>query len=258
MNTLTIISILTHDALRRARRQRHLPVLIVVALAVAGGTGYLTFFGSTRYEQFLFHIMMLALPVLSVVTAVLSGAWMLPQYIQSHTVHLVLARPVRRWHVVAGNFIGALLTSLGSYIVFAGIFLAAFWWRGVPFPPATWHAVLLLAVQVAFFTALSQCFSLLTTPLMTVTVCILYFFIGQLVQPTLAATLAAGSILSEPLAWLAYIALPHINYFNLTAAVVHQWPAVAFMRLLPVVCYGTGWTLLLLLCTVWRFERCEL
>jgi len=258
MNSMRTIGLIAYDTVRRARRRRHLPVLLVVALAVAGGVSYITFFGSKQYEQFYFHLMMLVLPLLSVLAAVLSSAWVLPQEIADRALHLVLARPVRRWEVIAGTYLGALAAGLGMFAVLTVIFLTAFSWRGIAFPPALAHAVVLLGVQVALFTALAQFLSLLTTPPMAAIVCILYYFLGQLVQPTLSPMLGAAGAASRPVVWALYVSLPHLNYFNLTTPVVHSWPAVPFAAVVPAVLYGAGWAALFVLLAMIRFERCEL
>ena len=55
-----------------------------------------------------------------------------------------------------------------------------------------------------------------------------------------------------------YVVLPHVNYFNLISPVVNQWPAVSSLQIMPVVVYGLGWTLLLIVLAIMRFNRCEL
>lgn len=258
MNTLFLISLIARETLRRARRRRHLPVLFVMSLGVAGAISYLTFFGIGQYQQFFCHIMMLALPLLSVLVAVLSSCWIMPQQVADRSVHMMLARPVRRWHIVAGTYLGACATSLAAYGLFASLFLVALSWRGIAWPPALAHALFLLAVQVSLFCALAILLSLLTTPAMTATVCALYYFVGQCIQPTIAPQLSGESLIQRVSAWMLYIALPHLNYLDLTIPVVHQWPSVAWITLVPVALYGLGWTLLLLVLAIMRFNRCDL
>ena len=258
MNTARIISIVAWETLRRARRRRHLPILLVASLAVAGAISYLTFFGTGQYQQFYCHMMMFVLPLLSVLVAVLSSCWVLPQQMADKTVHMMLARPVHRWQVVVGTHLGVCVTSLGAYAVFAALFLVALAWRGVALPPALPHALMLLALQICLFCALAMLISLLTTPAMTATVCIFFYFVGQWIQPTLVKQLHMGTWLSRASYWLLYVALPHLNYFDLTDAVVHQWPAAAWAKMVPVVAYGLGWTFLLLVLAIMRFKRCDL
>jgi len=246
------------DTLRRVRRRRHLSVLLLVALGVAAGLGAVEFFGSGRYQQVFFHIMMLVLPLLSAAAAVLSTFWILPQQIADRTLLLMLARPVRRGAVVVGVFAGAGAMSLLAYLVFSGLFLAALAWRHVEFPPALLHALTLLAVQVLFFTALALLLSLLTTPAMAATICLLYYFIGQVIQPALQPVLAQSPWAARLPAWVLLSATPHLNYFNLTVPVVHLWPAVSWLSLAPTIAYGLGWTALLVVLASWRFARCEL
>ena len=66
------------------------------------------------------------------------------------------------------------------------------------------------------------------------------------------------SLLQRASVWMLYVAFPHLNYFDLTTPVVHQWNAVAWITLAPVVLYGLGWTLVLLVLAVMRFNRCDL
>jgi len=201
---------------------------------------------------------MLVLPLISVLVAVLTTAWELPGLMADRTVHMMLARPVKRWHVVAGTYLGVCVTSLAMYCLFVFMFLMALAWRGMGQPPALAHAFVLLGIQVVFFCALALLMSLLTTPAMTTVVCVFYYCIGQLIQPTLAPKLTNGPMPSRASAWVMYVVLPHLNYFNLVGPVVHQWPAVPAAALLPVVLYGLGWSALLVVLAAVRFEQCEL
>jgi ABC-type transport system involved in multi-copper enzyme maturation permease subunit len=257
MTPLINVLLIAHETVRRTRRRRHLPVMLLAVLACAGLCCGMEFFGSTRYQDFFFHIMMLVLPLVTVVVAVLSACWLVPQQRQDFTLHLILARPVARWQVMVGTFLGAVATSVAAFVVFAAIFLLSLWWRHVNFPPALMHALLLLLLQVLLFNALALLLSLLTTPAMTAVVCILYYFLGQLVQPALQPLLACEAWSVRVPAWCAFCATPHLNYFNLTIPVVHQWPAVAWTALAPVLIYGAGWTAVLLLAACLLFRRCD-
>ncbi|MCX7005057.1 MAG: ABC transporter permease subunit [bacterium] len=257
MTTLTNLYLIAHETVRSARRRRHLPVMLLAVLASAGICCSMEFFGSVHYQQFFFHIMMLVLPLVTVVVATLTTCWVLPQQRQDHTLHLILARPVARWQVIIGTFLGVAVTSVMAFFVFTAIFLLSLWWRAVVFPPALLHAVTLLLVQVLLFNALALLLSLLTTPAMTAVVCLLYYFLGQLIQPTLQPVLAGTPWLVRLPAWCAFFATPHLNYFNLTMPVVHQWPAVSWFMLVPTITYGVGWTALLLLAACGLFRRCD-
>jgi len=91
-----------------------------------------------------------------------------------------------------------------------------------------------------------------------VTVSILYFILGHWIGKAISDALdKCGAFLTWILRSLNYI-LPHLDYFDLSKKIIHQWPPVPTWVIITVLIYAVVYISIFLLIGTLKFQRRQL
>lgn len=201
---------------------------------------------------------------LVVMVTVLTSVGAISAEIDSGTIHAIAAKPIRRWEIVLGKWIGlAFMLAIYTYLMAFGLMIAVFVISGYVAP--NWFAAIGVLVLEALATLSLTLFgsSLLSTLANGVVVFMLYGVafvggwveqIGALMESSTAQDLGIASSLlmpSEGLWRYAATLMQPGNPFaiGITPFSITSQPTPAF------VVYAAIYALGLLLLTMWAFSR---
>jgi ABC-type transport system involved in multi-copper enzyme maturation permease subunit len=211
MRTLAI----ARNTFREARRDRAQWVFLLYAVIVVGGGTALTPLAMGEGYRVTRDLGLAAMSLVGMMLIVMVGSGMVQKEIERATVLTVLAKPLRRGEFLIGKYLGLLaMVALVFACMTALLALVLFGREGRIDPAVLWAAgftfgefIVLTAVVVAFSTFVSPVLS----GVFTVAVFIMGHFSGDLLR-------FAGKAEGTLLAWTAraaYLALPHMEVFNL-------------------------------------------
>ncbi len=240
-------------------RKKDFYVLFIFMLVMLGFLSIQNFFdieGITRYvRDFGYTLVML----FSFIIAVTFSAKQIPEEIERKTIYPLLAKPVSRFNLVAGKFLGGIIVSTASFLLYYGLF-AAFYLSGGE------SISVVLLIQGFIFGILFLCmvcalavfFSNFLTVSANVSISIiLYFVMISFSDQFRQAILYSEKPLSVSLGFIYYI-LPHLDFYDLRIRLAHSWDPLAIWVIAAVVTYTVCYCLFLLYISGKMFQRKQL
>ncbi len=106
MNSFFRLRAIAQHTLMELIRQKVLILLLLFALAVIASSNLFKMFTFEEQIQFLKDFCLGAMTLFGMILAILGTAQLLPQESENRTLITLLAKPVHRWEVLVGKFIG--------------------------------------------------------------------------------------------------------------------------------------------------------
>jgi ABC-type transport system involved in multi-copper enzyme maturation permease subunit len=239
------------DSLRR----KDLYVALILSIVMIGAASVVGRFGTAGLEAFLKDVALTVVTLLSFVLTVLFSARQLPEEVSRRTVYPLLARPITRFDLIFGKFLGAVALSLLSLCLFSAIAwgLMAFY-RLAP-GSAFGQFVALRALSLMILSALTICLSVCVTPQAAVTLSLVFALGGSALSSStnlLAGT--AGSI-GRGVVAIARFVLPQLDLFDVSKKVSAGLPPLSGETVAWLAVYAAVHTALLLAAGHARFAR---
>jgi ABC-type transport system involved in multi-copper enzyme maturation permease subunit len=238
-------------------RRKDFYVLFILTALITVATGMVNFFNDPKIVRYVKDICLLLIWVSALLIAIVTTARQIPAERESRTIFPLLAKPVTRWQVILGKFLGCWLATGISLFVFY-LFFAIIagsreqHWPWLAYLQAIWLQWAMLAVVVA----LSLLGSIIAAaPSSTTTICFI----------TVAGILLVGSHLnmvalhhSQPLqaiVYTIYYLIPHLEWFDIRDRVTYNTGLVGGLDCLLATLYAAAYTGLFLLLTWLGFRR---
>jgi len=241
------------NTFREAIRDRVLYLLLFFAVVLILASRVVSMLTVGSEEKIIKDMGLAAIGLFGVLMAVLIGVSLVFKEIEKRTAQVLLARPIPRWHFLAGKFGGlAMVLALNCLLLTAALY-AVLLARGDP-DPGLLPAIGLLYVEQLVVTAVALLFSSFSSPILSCVFTLSVYAVGHLswsfliLKERLPA--GAGRLLCDVL----YYALPNLDRFDIKGRVVHHLPVPAPELALAVV-YGAGWTVVLLTLACGVFAR---
>ena len=168
----------------------------------------------------------------------------------------LLARPVRRWQVMVGIFVGLALLAGACLVLLGGVFVLLLALAGVPVQASLFIPLAFLYLKYLLLLSLVMALGTGVSLFSTIFFSLGLFVIGHgtAMLPVVAAKSGAAARFS---ALAPYHLLPDFSAFQLASAGLHQQlPPPAVLGKLAV--YGLGYLGVLLCLGCWRFARVDL
>ena len=242
-------------------RRRDVYALLIVLAAMLAALLSLNVFGLGGTAGYVKEIGLLAAGLLGWSFAIQTGARQLPREEQSGTLFPLLAKPVSRWELVLGKWLGAWLAACAALAAFALVVLAAVAFKGGSLDGGTLlQAYVLQITALAAVTALAVCLSTRMHADASATLAYLITGAAFLLTPRIPHLLTVASPGAREALMALYYLLPHAEWFDLRRRLVHGWGPAPWSAFGLVVAYGALWTAAALL-AAWaalrrkRFDR---
>jgi ABC-type transport system involved in multi-copper enzyme maturation permease subunit len=157
-----------------------------------------------------------SISIFGTLIAIFIGIGLVHKEIEKRTVYFLLAKPVERWHLVVGKYLGLLFTLLVNVSVMAAGLALALWYQGgvgghtyarlVP-------AVYLLFLALSLTTALALLFSTFSTPALSAVFTFFLWVIGHFNRDLLEFGRWTKSAALQWLCTTLYYVLPNLSNF---------------------------------------------
>lgn len=237
-------------------RRKDLYVLLILLVALLLLLMGLNVFGLGTIVRYLADVGLLFTWLFSVILSVSITSRQLPQEEARGTIYPLLAKPITRWELLLGKWLGTWTASAAATLVFYVLVFAVAVLRGGTFrPECLAQAVLLHVLVLGCFSALALALSARMTYGAAASVAYVIIGAAFLIAPDVPELLVQVRGARAGLLFGLYYALPHFELFDLRQRLVHDWGAAPWSAVLGVLAYGLVWIALLLLAAWMAYRR---
>lgn len=240
--------------------KKHVYVLGLILLAFYFLLGRFEFFNLGKDASFVRLVPLTGIQFVGLLVAVLAAARQLPDETAQKTILPMLAKPISRFEFLLGKFGGVLAVTVVAMAALAGLFQFMLTSRGVTLDRVYWQAVYLQALQMCVMISLVLCLSTLLSYAATVVVSLLAYYLLGTAGSTLEDMIYVGEI-PHGFVWFyksLLLAMPRLDLFNITKAVVHGSAERPWTVVIPFTAYAAVYSLLFLMIGALRFRRKDL
>ncbi len=209
-------------------RRKDLWVVAILGFLTIAAAGALGFFGFSGLEAFAKDLAVTVLGLFSAIVSVLVSSRMVPEEIRQRTLYPLLARPISRFDLLFGKYLGAVAVSWLGFLMLAVTTAVALTMFHIDFELIMLQYLVVKMMGLAVLCAVSLAASAYMTPAAAATFSLLMAFgSGILVRALTMAGQQGGSELKVSMKVLnAFV--PQLGLFDLGARVANSgWAPVA-------------------------------
>jgi ABC-type transport system involved in multi-copper enzyme maturation permease subunit len=237
---MNIVLALAGIVIKELYRRKDFYVLFVLTAVITLVMGSVSFFHDAKIVRYVKEIALLLIWVSALVIAIGTTARQIPAERESRTIFPLLAKPVTRWQVLLGKFVGCWLACGLALIVFYLFFgmvsgSREHHWPLLNYCQALWLQWVMLGVVVAMVLLGSVAF---TAPSSNATISFIVvlgiLFLGRYLnqvavqQPEPLKTLVYG----------LYFLIPHLEWFDVRDLIVYDQQLVGWVDCGLATLYG--------------------
>src|SRR5215469_9461065 len=206
-------------------RRKDFYVLFILTVLITGGMWTMNFFHDEHIVRFVKEICLLLIWISTLAISVTTAARQVPAERESRTIFPLLAKPISRWHVLVGKFLGCWAASGIALVVFYAFFGIVSASREHTLPLGAYFEALWLHWQMlGIVIVLTMLGSVVLSLEANITI-IFIISVGLLVVGGHLHRLAGQ--MSEPSASILtaiYFLIPHLELFDMRELIIHDWP----------------------------------
>jgi ABC-type transport system involved in multi-copper enzyme maturation permease subunit len=253
MNKILAVSAVV---IKELYRRKDFYVLFILTALITLGMGSTTLFHDDHVVRFIKEICLVLIWISTLVIAITTAARQIPAERESRTIFPLLAKPIGRWQVLLGKFVGCWIATGFALLVFYVFFALVSASRehtlhGAAYFQAFWMHWQMLGIVLA----LTLLGSVVLTPAANMTV-VFIVTVGILLMGGFLHMLSDR--MTEPSASIVvaiYYVIPHLELFNISELIVHDWPISPWRDVLAATGYGLLYSAFLLLAACLVFRR---
>jgi ABC-type transport system involved in multi-copper enzyme maturation permease subunit len=255
------------NVFRESVRDKVLYNLVAFAVLLIGASFLIGQLTAGQDVKIIKDLGLAATSIFGLFIAVFIGIGLVSKEVERRSIYALISKPIERYQVVLGKYIGLVLTlAVNLSVMAAAIYavLAAMRWVEGPdvaagldaalFDPALLEAVALTLVELAVVTAIALFFSTFSTPLMSAAFTLGFWVAGRFSEDLRRFDQVVDSPAARWLARALYFVLPNFGQFDIRAEVVHGQHVPA-ARLALAAAYGVAYIAALLVIAVTVFSR---
>ena len=255
------------NVFRESVRDKVLYNLVLFAVLLIGSSYFIGQLTAGQDVKIIKDLGLAATSIFGLFIAVFIGIGLVSKEVEKRSVYSLLAKPIERYQLLLGKYLGLVLTLAVNLSVMAGALyavLAAMIWvggseiaRALERPavdPFLLEALALTFVELAVVTALALFFSTFSTPILAAAFTFGLFIAGRFSADLRDFKQVVDAPLAGFLAQALYWVLPNLAPYDIRAQVVHGQPVTAGYLAL-VTGYGVLYVAALLLAAVFIFSR---
>jgi len=246
--------------LKESYRRKDFYVLFVLTAVLTIALGSANFFNDHAIVRYLKEVCLLFVWISALVIAITTTARQIPAERESRTIFPLLAKPVSRWDVILGKFLGAWLSCGIALLVFYTFFIVISGLREHAWPlaqyfQAAWLHFIFIGIVVAMILFGSVLF---TTPAANATISFVIIagilLLGRdLNRIAMTQPSVPGFLLS-----MIYYIMPHLEFFDVRDIIIHEAPLIAWWAWAAATLYGLLYMAAFLVLGWIRFRRLSL
>lgn len=220
-------------------RRKDLYVLLILAFAFLAILMIMNIFGLRNLVGYIKETGLFLAWIFSWILTIGVSVRQLPQEERTGTIFSLLAKPVRRFELIIGKWLGAGSIAGAATVLFYVLLAAIVRARGGNFNPAL--ALEALGLHLGFIGILAAMSIFFTTRLngdAAATITAVISAASFLLLPQAPQLLADLSGWRKEAFLVVYYALPHLELFDLRQRLVHDWEAMPAGPFLMIILYG--------------------
>lgn len=246
---------LARAAVLESIRRKDLWVVAILGFLIIASAGTLGLFGFRGLESFAKDLAVTVLGIFSTIVGVMTSCRMLPEEIKNRTLYPLLARPITRFDLIFGKFLGAVAVTWIGFLMLAVMSAIALSMFQVRFEAVMGQYLLLKMLGLAVLCAVGVCFSAFMTPSAAATLTFIFAFGSSLMIRALVMAGQANAGL-KPLFVSLNALLPQFGLFDLGSRVANEgWPPVGLWVVGVLAAYAVIYSGAMLMLGWMRFRR---
>jgi ABC-type transport system involved in multi-copper enzyme maturation permease subunit len=255
------------NAFRESVRDKVLYNLVAFAILLMGASYLIGQLTAGQDVKIIKDLGLAATSIFGVFIAIFIGIGLVSKEVERRSIYAILSKPIERYQLVLGKYLGLLLTLAVNLSVMAAalyLVLAYMSWMEGPLVTGAWEApaldprlltaVAMIFVELAVVTAIALFFSTFSTPILSAALTFGVFIAGRFSADLRNFNEVVDSPAAATLASALYWVLPNLGPFDIRAEVVHAMPVPAGEMLLAVG-YGVLYVAALLAIAMLVFSR---
>jgi len=248
---------LTGVVIKELYRRKDFYVLLVLTAMITLAAGSASFFNDAKIVGYLKDICLLLIWVSALVIAIGTAARQIPAEREQRTIFPLLAKPVTRWQVIVGKFLGCWLACGLALVVFYAFFVVVtgsreHHWPVLNYFQAMWLQWIMLGVVIALVLFGSIVFSAASA---NATICFV-LVVGILLIGRHLNKVALQQ--PEPLStfiYVIYFLIPHLEWYDVRDLIVYDHGLIPWLQCGLATLYGAAYVLLFLFAAWLAFRR---
>jgi ABC-type transport system involved in multi-copper enzyme maturation permease subunit len=249
---------IAHVTILESFRRKDPFVVLILAGVVVFGAGLFSRFGTEDLGKFVKDVAFTVTTLMAIVICVITAARQIPNEIQNRTLYPLVAKPVSRFTLFMGKYVGVGALASGVVLLFWLELFVLFKILKIPTSAVFFQAIYLRIVSMWILAAMVLGLSTVFTHGANVTISLLLALAMQTFTNTMVA------IRTELEGWSVYVLdaiywiVPHLQLFDLSKKEVHGWPAVPLWVLGALTVYGLIYSSVFIALGCRRFSRLSL
>ncbi len=255
------------NVFRESVRDRVLYNLVLFAVLMIGVSYLIGELTAGQDVKIIKDLGLAAIFVFGLFIAVFIGIGLVSKEVERRSIYNLLSKPVDRFQVVAGKYVGLVLTLAVNVAVMTVALFAVLYvvdrgfsngiqqtWDTLALDPNLMKAVALIFVELAVVTAIALFFSTFSTPIVSAALTLGLVVAGHFSVELRNFEEVVDSPAAATLARSLYWVLPNFSKFDVKSDVVHG-RLVSLGYMLITTSYGLAYTLMLLIVAMFIFSR---
>lgn len=243
--------------LKELLRRKDFYVLFILTAVISAVALSVNIFNDNKMVRYVKELCLLLIWISTLVMTITTAARQIPAERESRTLLPLLAKPIARWQLLVGKFLGCWLALGATLLCFYGFFALMSAMREGTFPWVNYaQAAVLHWILLGVLAALALFGSLVFSASSSNTTICLVVAAGIL---TLGRHLNKVALqLEEPgrtITYFIYYLIPHFELFDVRDLIIHNWPAIPWGPWCLAILYGGCFAGLFLWLGCWLFDR---
>ncbi len=233
-------------------------IVLILGFAIMLGAAVFNHFGTEGLEKFVKDVALTVTNVLCTVICIVTAARQFPAELQNRTLYPLAAKPVSRTIIFLGKYLGVATISSSVVLLFWLELFVLFQIFDIHSGLIFVQALYLRVLSMWLISALVLATSLFLTHGANITLSLLLCLAMTTFANTILAVHTELAGPSQRVAELLYWVVPHLELFDLSKKVIHEWPAISSGILAGLTVYAAVYAALFATLGCWRFRRIAL
>jgi ABC-type transport system involved in multi-copper enzyme maturation permease subunit len=230
---------LARGVLLESLRRKDLWVVAILGFVIVAAAGALGLFGMSGLEAFAKDLSVSVLSALGAVLAIVMSCRLIPEEIKQRTLYPLLSRPISRFDLLFGKFVGAVLATWIGFLILAATSALALAIFGVSFEAIMVQYLFAKLLGLAVLCAVTMTLSLYMTPQAAATLSFILAFSSSTLSRALVLAHQSAPEQSSGLYKAIYSVLPQFSLFDFGGRVANiGWTPVPSWVILGLVGYA--------------------
>jgi Cu-processing system permease protein len=234
------VGVIALNVFRESVRDKVLYNLVFFAIVLIGASYLIGQLTAGQDVKIIKDLGLAATSIFGLFIAVFIGIGLVSKEVEKRSIYSLLAKPIERHHLVAGKYLGLVLTLAVNLSVMALALyavLAYMRWTAPPMAVAGWErpaldpmlltAFLMTFCELAIVTAIAVLFSTFSTPILSAALTFGLFVAGRFSADLRNFNQVIESPVANAVTTAIYWILPNLSPFNVRSQVVHGDPVSA-------------------------------